>query len=137
LALVLIIEGLLYRDSHGVGAGPDYRGLAAVYVAAKISGPGGGNFATGRQSNSDDRPDRHDGWAADSIPRPRLESRNTMGKNVVVIGTQWGDEGKGKIVDLLTERASAVARFQGGHNAGHTLVIDGVNWMRWSLKPMH
>jgi len=49
-----------------------------------------------------------------------------MGRNVVVIGTQWGDEGKGKIVDLLTERCSAVARFQGGHNAGHTLVIDGV-----------
>lgn len=49
-----------------------------------------------------------------------------MGRNVVVIGTQWGDEGKGKIVDLLTERASAVVRFQGGHNAGHTLVIDGV-----------
>src|SRR5262245_34471971 len=48
-----------------------------------------------------------------------------MGKNVVVIGTQWGDEGKGKIVDLLTERAVAVARFQGGHNAGHTLVIGG------------
>ncbi len=49
-----------------------------------------------------------------------------MGRNVVVIGTQWGDEGKGKIVDLLTDRASAVVRFQGGHNAGHTLVIDGV-----------
>lgn len=49
-----------------------------------------------------------------------------MGKNVVVIGTQWGDEGKGKIVDLLTDRAAAVARFQGGHNAGHTLVIGGV-----------
>ena len=48
-----------------------------------------------------------------------------MGKNVVVLGTQWGDEGKGKIVDLLTEEASAVVRFQGGHNAGHTLVIDG------------
>ena len=48
-----------------------------------------------------------------------------MGKFVVLIGTQWGDEGKGKIVDLLTERASAVARFQGGHNAGHTLVING------------
>jgi len=48
-----------------------------------------------------------------------------MGKNVVVIGTQWGDEGKGKIVDLLTDRAAAVARFQGGHNAGHTLVIKG------------
>lgn len=48
-----------------------------------------------------------------------------MGKNVVVLGTQWGDEGKGKIVDLLTEQAQAVVRFQGGHNAGHTLVIDG------------
>ena len=48
-----------------------------------------------------------------------------MGKNVVVIGTQWGDEGKGKIVDLLTEKAAAVVRFQGGHNAGHTLVIGG------------
>ncbi len=48
-----------------------------------------------------------------------------MGKSVVVIGTQWGDEGKGKIVDLLTDRVDAVVRFQGGHNAGHTLVIDG------------
>ena len=48
-----------------------------------------------------------------------------MNKNVVVLGTQWGDEGKGKIVDLLTEEVSAVVRFQGGHNAGHTLVIDG------------
>jgi len=48
-----------------------------------------------------------------------------MGRNVVVIGTQWGDEGKGKVVDLLTDRADAVVRFQGGHNAGHTLVIDG------------
>lgn len=48
-----------------------------------------------------------------------------MGKNVVILGTQWGDEGKGKIVDLLTDQVSAVARFQGGHNAGHTLVIEG------------
>jgi adenylosuccinate synthase len=48
-----------------------------------------------------------------------------MGKSVVVLGTQWGDEGKGKIVDLLTEKATNVVRFQGGHNAGHTLVIDG------------
>jgi adenylosuccinate synthase len=48
-----------------------------------------------------------------------------MGKSVVILGAQWGDEGKGKIVDLLTERVSAVARFQGGHNAGHTLVIGG------------
>ncbi|MDH3310856.1 MAG: adenylosuccinate synthase [Gammaproteobacteria bacterium] len=48
-----------------------------------------------------------------------------MAKNVVVVGTQWGDEGKGKIVDLLTDKAHAVVRFQGGHNAGHTLVIHG------------
>jgi adenylosuccinate synthase len=48
-----------------------------------------------------------------------------MGKSVVVLGTQWGDEGKGKIVDLLTDQAKVVARFQGGHNAGHTLVIEG------------
>ena len=48
-----------------------------------------------------------------------------MPKNVVVIGTQWGDEGKGKIVDWLTDNVAAVVRFQGGHNAGHTLVIDG------------
>ncbi|MEJ2631820.1 MAG: adenylosuccinate synthase [Acidihalobacter sp.] len=48
-----------------------------------------------------------------------------MGKFVVVLGSQWGDEGKGKIVDLLTEQVAAVVRFQGGHNAGHTLVIDG------------
>ena len=46
-------------------------------------------------------------------------------RNLVVIGSQWGDEGKGKIVDLLTDRVAAVVRFQGGHNAGHTLVIDG------------
>ncbi len=45
--------------------------------------------------------------------------------NVAVVGAQWGDEGKGKIVDWLSERASVVVRFQGGHNAGHTLVIDG------------
>lgn len=48
-----------------------------------------------------------------------------MGKSVVVLGAQWGDEGKGKIVDLLTERASYVVRYQGGHNAGHTLIING------------
>ncbi|KAA0445170.1 MAG: adenylosuccinate synthase [Candidatus Thioglobus sp.] len=48
-----------------------------------------------------------------------------MSKNVVIIGTQWGDEGKGKVVDLITDKASSVVRFQGGHNAGHTLVIAG------------
>ena len=48
-----------------------------------------------------------------------------MARNVVVIGSQWGDEGKGKVVDWLTEHAQGVVRFQGGHNAGHTLVING------------
>ncbi len=54
--------------------------------------------------------------------------------NVVVVGSQWGDEGKGKIVDWLSERADVVVRFQGGHNAGHTLVIDGVQY-KLSLLP--
>ena len=49
----------------------------------------------------------------------------SVGKSVVIIGTQWGDEGKGKVVDMLPDRAEAVMRFQGGHNAGHTVVIDG------------
>ncbi len=48
-----------------------------------------------------------------------------MGSNVVILGTHWGDEGKGKVVDLLTEKAAVVVRFQGGHNAGHTLVVNG------------
>ncbi|MBN9009583.1 MAG: adenylosuccinate synthetase, partial [Rhizobiales bacterium] len=54
--------------------------------------------------------------------------------NVVVVGAQWGDEGKGKIVDWLSERADIVVRFQGGHNAGNTLVIDGVTY-KLSLLP--
>src|SRR5947209_19388874 len=54
--------------------------------------------------------------------------------NVVVVGSQWGDEGKGKIVDWLSEQADVVVRFQGGHNAGHTLVIDGVTY-KLSLLP--
>ena len=49
-------------------------------------------------------------------------------KNVVVVGSQWGDEGKGKIVDWLSKEADVIIRFQGGHNAGHTLVIDGVTY---------
>ena len=54
-----------------------------------------------------------------------VDSKGRQGRNVVVIGTQWGDEGKGKIVDWLTEQVSGVVRFQGGHNAGHTLVVNG------------
>src|SRR3712207_2501981 len=54
--------------------------------------------------------------------------------NVVVVGAQWGDEGKGKIVDWLSEQADVVVRFQGGHNAGHTLVINGVEY-KLSLLP--
>ena len=54
--------------------------------------------------------------------------------NVAVVGAQWGDEGKGKIVDWLSERADVIVRFQGGHNAGHTLVIDGTVY-KLSLLP--
>ena len=54
--------------------------------------------------------------------------------NVVVVGSQWGDEGKGKIVDWLSSRADVVVRFQGGHNAGHTLVVDGTTY-KLSLLP--
>ena len=50
-----------------------------------------------------------------------------MNKSIAILGAQWGDEGKGKIVDLLTEKSNAVIRFQGGHNAGHTLVVDDNN----------
>ena len=56
----------------------------------------------------------------------KTNSAPVAGRNVVVVGTQWGDEGKGKLVDWLTETATGVVRFQGGHNAGHTLVINGV-----------
>ena len=49
-----------------------------------------------------------------------------MSKNIVIVGTQWGDEGKGKIADLLAEKADSIVRFQGGNNAGHTLIVDGV-----------
>ena len=55
-----------------------------------------------------------------------MEVSSARGRNVVVVGTQWGDEGKGKVVDWLTDHAQGVVRFQGGHNAGHTLVIKGV-----------
>src|SRR6516165_2930267 len=75
--------------------------------------------------------------AAQCLQRPKL-GRLLAGvvemANVVVIGAQWGDEGKGKIVDWLSERADIVVRFQGGHNAGHTLVIDGVTY-KLSLLP--
>ena len=55
-----------------------------------------------------------------------MNQNNKQGRNVVVVGTQWGDEGKGKVVDWMTDHAQGVVRFQGGHNAGHTLVIKGV-----------
>ena len=60
--------------------------------------------------------------------------RAQPGRNVVVVGTQWGDEGKGKLVDWLTETARGVVRFQGGHNAGHTLVV-GEQVYKLSLLP--
>ena len=58
-----------------------------------------------------------------SKQNPNQTSSAKRGRNVVVIGTQWGDEGKGKVVDWLTDHAAGVVRFQGGHNAGHTLII--------------
>ena len=68
-------------------------------------------------------------------PGPDLREKDyPVMANVVVVGSQWGDEGKGKIVDWLSERADIVVRFQGGHNAGHTLVIDGVSY-KLSLLP--
>jgi hypothetical protein len=69
--------------------------------------------------------DRHSGARAGETGSLNHSRKIEMAKNVVVIGTQWGDEGKGKIVDWLTDHAQAVVRFQGGHNAGHTLVIGG------------
>ena len=54
-------------------------------------------------------------------------------RNTVVVGLQWGDEGKGKVVDLLAGNARHVVRFQGGNNAGHTLVVDGANWQRRAM----
>jgi len=68
----------------------------------------------------------------DAADRQRVEGNGMA--NVVVVGSQWGDEGKGKIVDWLSEQADIVVRFQGGHNAGHTLVIDGVTY-KLSLLP--
>jgi len=72
-------------------------------------------------------------FALSSVPRQNKDSENIM-SNVAVVGAQWGDEGKGKIVDWLSERADVVVRFQGGHNAGHTLVIDGAVY-KLSLLP--
>jgi adenylosuccinate synthase len=70
---------------------------------------------------------RHFSTSRSTIMRSVAASHGVpaMGKSVVILGAQWGDEGKGKIVDLLTERVGAVVRFQGGHNAGHTLIIGG------------
>jgi hypothetical protein len=61
----------------------------------------------------------------DSAANMQRRQDPAAGRNVVVVGTQWGDEGKGKVVDWLTDHAQGVVRFQGGHNAGHTLVING------------
>jgi adenylosuccinate synthase len=55
--------------------------------------------------------------------------------NIIVVGTQWGDEGKGKIVDILTEDADMVVRYQGGHNAGHTVVIEDKEYTLWRPSP--
>src|SRR5579862_8532248 len=88
-------------------------------------------------------PPRHAASIAATASRVRQSSRSTESAsrkvfsvmaNVAVIGAQWGDEGKGKIVDWLSERADVVVRFQGGHNAGHTLVVNGSTY-KLSLLP--
>src|SRR5438067_7968991 len=70
----------------------------------------------------------------DIVPGAADAEESRLMANVVVVGSQWGDEGKGKIVDWLSEQADIVVRFQGGHNAGHTLVIDGTTY-KLSLLP--
>src|SRR5438067_11809216 len=70
----------------------------------------------------------------DIVPGAADAKESRLMANVVVVGSQWGDEGKGKIVDWLSEQADIVVRFQGGHNAGHTLVIDGTTY-KLSLLP--
>src|SRR5688572_21206858 len=77
-----------------------------------------------KRCNRQARPGRRSGDAG--VPETAGRRIEFMAKNVVVVGTQWGDEGKGKIVDWLTDHAQGVVRFQGGHNAGHTLVIGGL-----------
>ena len=73
-------------------------------------------------------------WGADARRRSSLSAREPLRTTprrmpgIVIVGAQWGDEGKGKVVDLLAERADAVIRFQGGNNAGHTIVRDGETW---------
>src|SRR5947199_9367908 len=74
------------------------------------------------------------GYNWSSCPVPQAAAEGYGMANVAVIGAQWGDEGKGKIVDWLSARADVVVRFQGGHNAGHTLVIDGTTY-KLSLLP--
>ena len=69
-----------------------------------------------------------------AFPAPSLYSRAAMNENITIIGAQWGDEGKGKIVDLLAEELEVIVRFQGGHNAGHTIVVDDVTY-KLSLLP--
>jgi ATP phosphoribosyltransferase regulatory subunit len=95
------------RDRGVCPARPRER--SAMSSIATATGPGRG--AVGRESH---------------LMNARVQMKKTTGRNVVVVGTQWGDEGKGKLVDWLTEMAQGVVRFQGGHNAGHTLVINGV-----------
>src|SRR4051812_35618373 len=69
-----------------------------------------------------------------TVERASVQQGNRVLGNVTVIGAQWGDEGKGKIVDWLASRADMVVRFQGGHNAGHTLVVEGKTY-KLSLLP--
>src|SRR5258705_7932022 len=100
-------------DTKTARRGRDRRGPAA---RTRVGAPGARMRSRAREA-------RRQVGREKTVGDGRIDAK--MGKNVVVIGTQWGDEGKGKVVDWLTDHAQGVVRFQGGHNAGHTLVIGG------------
>src|SRR6056297_2099841 len=126
--------GRCWRATYSLGApaaslgGPSARRAPAAPVSFRLDAAGKAGEARRRRSAPDPRGGRGL-FRFRSSRRPDISARVSSGRagmaNVVVVGAQWGDEGKGKIVDWLSERADVICRFQGGHNAGHTLVIDG------------
>ena len=119
----------LVDDVHGRVRLPMFTGDSASFGQCRAQGCRDSVASGGPDSGDGCRPRcRFAQCGATGLARRRVDYRRghlLVSHNVVILGTQWGDEGKGKIVDLLTEQADAVVRFQGGHNAGHTLVISG------------
>ena len=99
------------------------------HVAAEIA-PGAARPSASCDTERTGARSRSRSWThgdCGTLGAPGLTNKECNVGNVTVIGAQWGDEGKGKIVDWLASRADMVVRFQGGHNAGHTLVVDGTD----------